>query len=123
MVRNEVHPSTVIFERKVLGNSGCFDNQQRYAEDLNFWLKVSVHNKMAILNEELVLAGAGKRTFGVSGLSANLQEMEKGFQKNLKEVLNQKRINLAEYFGYFLFYKLKFILRISRNLLLNLQGK
>lgn len=123
MVRNEIQPSTVIFKRKVLENSGFFDDLQRYAEDLNYWLRISKHNQIAILNKELVLAGAGKRTFGVSGLSADLQEMEKGFQKNLKEVLNQKRISFAEYTGYFIFYKIKYIVRISRNKFLNLQGK
>lgn len=123
MFRNETQPSTVIFKRKVLDNSGYFDDNQRYAEDLNYWLKVSEHNKMSILNEELVLAGAGKRTFGVSGLSANLKEMEKGFQKNLKEVLRTKRINCAEYVGYYLFYKLKYLVRISRNQFLKLQGR
>lgn len=123
MLRNEIQPSTVIFKRKVLENSGNFDNEQRYAEDLNFWLKVSEHHKMAILNKELVVAGSGKRTFGVSGLSANLKAMEKGFQKNLKEVLNQERINFIEYVGYFLFYKMKYMVRIGRNIMLNLQGK
>lgn len=123
MFRNETQPSTVIFKRKVLDNSGFFDDNQRYAEDLNYWLKVSEHNKMCILNEELVLAGAGKRTFGVSGLSANLNEMEKGFQKNLKEVLSVKRINFIEYIAYYLFYKLKYLVRVSRNQFLKLQGK
>ena len=123
MIRNEIQPSTVIFKRKVLENSGNFDNEQRYAEDLNFWLKVSEHHRMAILNKELVVAGSGKRTFGVSGLSANLKAMEKGFQKNLKEVLNQERINFIEYVGYFLFYKMKYMVRIGRNIMLNLQGK
>ena len=78
---------------------------------------------MYILNEELVLAGSGKRTFGVSGLSANLIEMEKGFQKNLKEVLALKRIKFVEYVGYFIFYRIKYIVRISRNQFLKLQGK
>lgn len=123
MLRNEIQPSTVIFKRKVLENSGNFDNEQRYAEDLNFWLKVSEYHKMAIINEELVVAGSGKRTFGVLGLSANLEAMEKGFQKNLKEVLNQERINFIEYVGYFLFYKMKYMVRIGRNIMLNLQGK
>ena len=123
MFRNETQPSTVVFKRKVLENSGLFDGNQRYAEDLNYWLKVSEHHKMYILNEELVLTGGGKRTFGVSGLSANLEEMEKGLQKNLKEVLSLKRINLAEYIGYFIFYKLKYFFRISRNQFLKVQGK
>lgn len=123
MFRNEVHPSTVIFNREILENTGYFDCDQRYAEDVNYWLKISKRNKMYILNEELIVAGDGKRTFGKSGLSANLPEMEKGFQKNLSEMLKLKRINTIDYGVYFIFYKLKFILRISRNLLLNLQGK
>lgn len=123
MIRNEVHPSTVVFKRAVLINAGYFNDDQRYAEDVNYWLKIAQHNKMYILDEELIIAGDGKRTFGKSGLSANLNEMEKGFQKNLSEMLKLKRINVIEYGIYFIFYKLKFILRISRNLLLNLQGK
>lgn len=123
LVRNETQPSTIIFKRKVLEYSGFFDANQRYAEDLNYWLKVSEFNKMYILNQELVLTGGGKRTFGVSGLSANLVEMEKGFQKNLKEVLKLKRIGFIEYIGYFIFYKVKYIFRINRNKILKLQGK
>ena len=123
MLRNEIQPSTVIFKRKVLDDSGFFDDVQRFAEDLNYWLKISRHNQIAILNEELVLAGGGKRTFGVSGLSANLKEMERGFQKNLKEVLNQKRINFAEYTGYLIFYKIKYTVRLVRNFYLNTQEK
>ena len=123
MFRNETHPSTVIFKRKVLDNSGYFAYDQKYAEDLNYWLKVSEHNKMFILNEELVLAGGGKRSFGVSGLSANLKEMEKGFQKNLKEMFSLNRINLTEYVLYFIFYKFKYMFRIFRNQYLKLLGK
>lgn len=78
---------------------------------------------MYILDEELVLAGGGKRTFGVSGLSANLPEMEKGFQKNLKEMLHVKRITRVEYFFYFVFYRIKFLIRLMRNKYLTLNGR
>jgi glycosyltransferase involved in cell wall biosynthesis len=123
MFRNETQPSTVLFKRKVLENTGFFDDLQRCAEDLNYWLKISKNNRMFILNEELLLAGDGKRSFGISGLSANLKEMEKGFQKNLKEMLTVKRINFGEYILYFLFYTLKYIFRIIRDKFLKLQGK
>ena len=123
LVRNESQPSTVIFKRKIIENGIYFNENQRYAEDLNYWLKVSEYNTMFILNEELVIAGNGKRTFGVSGLSSNLKEMEKGFQKNLKEMWQEKRIGFAEYILYFLFYKGKYIFRISRNQYLKLHGK
>ncbi len=123
MFRNEAQPSTVIFKRKIIENIGFFDDRQRYSEDLNYWLKISFQHKMYILDEELLLGGSGKRSFGVSGLSANLREMEKGFQKNLREMLDLKRINFVEYVLYYLFYKIKYIFRLSRNKILKLQGK
>lgn len=123
MFRNETQPSTVIFKRKVLENTGFFDELQRYAEDLNYWLKVSANNIMYLLNDELVLAGDGKRTFGISGLSANLPQMEKGFQKNLKETFDLNRITSLEYFIYRFFYKAKYIFRICRDQFLKLKGR
>ena len=115
MLRNEAPTPTVIFKVKVLQNTGFYIEDQRYAEDLNYWLRISENNSMFILNEGLVIAGDGKRSFGVSGLSANLSEMEKGFQQNLKQMLNSKRINQLEYVCYFVFYKFKYILRLIRN--------
>lgn len=123
MFRNEAQPSTVIFKKKILQNTGLFNDNQRYSEDLNYWLKISLKNKMYILNEELLLADSGKRSFGVSGLSANLVEMEIGFQRNLREMYHSKRINSVEFVLYFIFYKLKFLVRISRNQILNIFGQ
>ncbi|SFI61675.1 Glycosyltransferase involved in cell wall bisynthesis [Kaistella treverensis] len=123
LLRNEVQPSTVIFKTEILKKTSFFGENFRFAEDLNFWLKISEHCKMYILNEELILAGAGKRSFGVSGLSANLLEMEKGFQRNLKELLALKKIGFAEYGAYFAFYKMKFLVRIARNFYFKKQGR
>ena len=123
MFRNETQPSTVIFKTDILQNTGLFDEEQRYAEDLNYWLRIATLNRMFLLNEELVIAGAGKRSFGVSGLSANLYEMEKGFQKNLRDMYHSKRISFWEYLIYFAFYKVKYIFRISRNFYLKRRGE
>ncbi|MBH1960514.1 MAG: glycosyltransferase family 2 protein [Flavobacteriia bacterium] len=123
MLRNEAQPSTVIFKRKILENTGFFDPNQRYAEDINYWLNISVKNTMFILDEELVIAGGGKRTFGVSGLSANLAEMEKGLQKNLIEMWSKGRITRGEYFLYLIFFRIKFAIRVMRNKYLSVQGR
>lgn len=117
LFRNETQPSTVLFRGKILKTTGYFDKNQRYAEDVNYWLKISQNNKMYILNEELVLAGGGKRTFGFSGLSANLKEMHLGFIKNLKEMYCQKRINFLELMGYTVFYKIKYNILKIRSLM------
>ena len=123
MLRNEAQPSTVIFKRKILENTGFFDPNQRYAEDINYWLRISKNNIMYILDEELVIAGGGKRTFGVSGLSADLAEMEKGFQKNLREMLSNDRITRVEYVLYFIYFRIKFVIRVARSKYLSLQGR
>ena len=98
-------PSTVVFKRKILENTGFFNDDQRHAEDLNYWMKISQNNTMYILNESLLIADGGKRTFGVSGLSANLSAMEEGFQRNIKEMYAAKRINFIRYIFLKLFPK------------------
>ncbi|AZI67842.1 glycosyltransferase family 2 protein [Kaistella daneshvariae] len=123
MLRNEIQPSTVIFKTEILKKTGFFGENFRFAEDLNFWLRVSENCKMAILNEELIFAGDGKRSFGVSGLSANLVEMEKGFQRNLREIWAKKKIGFAQFAAYFVFYKMKFLVRLSRNFYFKFQGR
>ena len=114
LIRNIGQTPTVLFKRKILENTGYFDEKMRHAEDANYWLRISKKNGMFILNESLVVTGSGKKSFGESGLSANLREMEKGFQKNIKEIFLAKRINFVEYFCIVLFSKIKYLLRFFR---------
>jgi glycosyltransferase involved in cell wall biosynthesis len=123
LIRNEILAPTVMFKRKVFENTGFFDENQKHAEDVNYWMRVSLNNKMYILNESLVFVGGGKRTFGVSGLSANLSAMEKGFKKNLKEMYMLKNINSVQYLLLRLFYKAKYLLLLCRQFYYNLNTK
>ena len=106
--------STALFKRNVLDNTGFFDENQRYAEDANYWMRISEHNSMYLLPEKLVIAGNGKRGFGISGLSANLPEMEKGIQKNILEMYQSQRISYFQYVFYFVISKLKYWVRPFR---------
>ena len=106
--------STAIFKRKIFENTGFFDENQNYSEDANYWMRISDKNQMYLLPEKLVIAGNGKKSFGFSGLSANLKEMEKGIQKNIWEMYQTKRINFPEYLFYFVISKLKFAIRPLR---------
>lgn len=121
LLRNEAQPSTVIFKRKVLENTGFFNEDQRYAEDLNYWMKISKSNSMYILDESLLIADKGRRTFGVSGLSADLSAMEKGFQRNLKEMYDVKNINFIQYLLLKVFYKAKYLFLLTRTYYYNLK--
>lgn len=115
LIRNEITSPSVIFKKKVLENTGYFDENQHHAEDVNYWMKVSFNNKMYILNESLIIAGKGKRTFGVSGLSANLSGMEKGFRKNIEEMYSLKKINFFQYQILRIFYKAKYLFLLLRQ--------
>ena len=90
LIRNVGPTPTAIFRRKVLENTGYFDGNQRFAEDANYWLRVSENNKMFVLGESLVITGSGKKSFGESGLSGNLPAMEKVFKKILKKCFSEK---------------------------------
>lgn len=123
LIRNEAQPSTVIFKSKIIENTGYFDDNQRYAEDVNYWMKVSLKNKMYILDQSLVIVGKGERSFGVSGLSANLSEMRKGFSKNLYEMYKIKKISFIQYLGLRLFYRAKYLLLLGRQFYYNSNTK
>lgn len=115
LIRNIGQTSTVIFKQKIIKNTGLYDENQKFAEDANYWLRIAENNKMYVLGQSLVNTGNGKKSFGESGLSANLLEMEKGFQKNLKELFINEKITKSEYFVFYLFFKIKYIIRILRT--------
>ncbi len=117
LLRNEILVPSVILKREIIDKVGLFSENQRYAEDVNYWLRISRYYKMYISAHELVLAGGGKRTFGVSGLSANLKAMHQGFLSNLSYCSEQKWISKVEYWLYFVFYKLKYAVLQFRKLM------
>ncbi|SHG69577.1 Glycosyltransferase involved in cell wall bisynthesis [Chryseobacterium oranimense] len=101
--------STAIFKRKILENTGYFDEKQKYSEDANYWLRISLNNKMILLNQKLVITD---NDYGQKGLSSNFSEMELGVQKNIKEMFYLKKINVLEYLFFNFFSKIKYIRRI-----------
>lgn len=104
--------STAVFKKKILENTGYFDENQKYSEDANYWLRISLNNNMIILTDNLVLTGGGKPSVGFSGLSSNIKEMEAGVQKNILEMYKYNYINILEYAFFLFFSKVKYIKRM-----------
>ena len=104
--------STAIFKNEIIQNTGFFDENQKYSEDANYWLRISLNNKMILLSESLAITGGGKPSVGYSGLSSNVEGMERGVQKNLLEMYSNKHINIFEFIFYFNFAKLKYVKRM-----------
>lgn len=103
--------STAVFKRHIFEELGGFDENQRYSEDANYWMKIAKNFKMIIINEKLVLTGGGKPSVGHSGLSANINAMEDGVQKNIEEMRQLKYINFSSFLFFKIFSKLKFFVR------------
>ncbi len=110
--KNYFQPSTVIMKRKVFDSIGYFDENQKYAEEGNYFFRVSNLFNCYFLNEKLIIYGDGKSGFGVSGLSANLREMERGELKNLKFAFKNGWINILEYISSVIYSVLKYFRRI-----------
>ena len=110
--KNYFQPSTVIFKKEVFNSVGFFDESQKYAEEGNYFMRIAKIFKCVLLNEQLVHYGQGKGGFGVSGLSANLKEMQKGELRNLRYAYNNNYISLSKFMIAIVYSVLKYIRRI-----------
>ncbi len=112
MFKNYFQPSTVILKRDIVKKIGFFDENQRYAEEGNYFMRIADRFVCILLFEKVVLFDQGKRGFGESGLSANLKEMEKGELKNIKFAYKQRYISFYIYAIAVIFSILKYFRRI-----------
>jgi glycosyltransferase involved in cell wall biosynthesis len=110
--KNYFQPSTVLMKKSVVDKVGLFDETQKYAEEGNFFFRVSQEFNCYFYNKKLIMYGDGKTGFGESGLSANLKEMEKGELKNLKFAFKNNWISLGTYIIAVTFSVLKYFRRI-----------
>lgn len=112
LLKNFLSPPTVMMRNRVVSEVGLFDEDQKYAEEGNYWIRVCNKSNCYLLNESLVVTGDGKPSFGHSGLSANLWEMEKGELKNIALALRMKIINIFEFAFLYMYSLLKYIRRL-----------
>ncbi|MGJ1235754.1 glycosyltransferase family 2 protein [Sphingobacterium multivorum] len=104
--------STALFRKELITRIGFFDEEQRYSEDAQFWMRMAQNSNMIILNKVFVITGGGKPSVGYSGLSANLIEMEKGVQKNILDMYRLNYINYFEYIIFKMYSNLKYKIRL-----------
>ncbi|MEI2393117.1 glycosyltransferase family A protein [Priestia megaterium] len=106
-----VTPSAV-FKRNIIEELGFFDEERRYAEDGQYFMKICSEYNYYHLPVQMVTCGAGKPEFGHSGLSSNLKEMYVGNIENIKELLTNRKITKWFYLNLRVYYWLKYIRRI-----------
>lgn len=110
--KNYFQPSTVIMKRKVFEEIGYFDESQKYAEEGNYFIRIANRFHCYFCNRKVINYGDGKSGFGASGLSANLKEMHRGFNKNLKFAYENQLITLRQYILARILESIKYIRRI-----------
>lgn len=106
------HTSTALINKEIAIKANLYDETRTHAEDGDFWLRIASYCDLYVLNEDLVYTGGGKRSFGESGLSANMPKMYEGEILALKGAKKRKQINLFEYLGFYLWLTMKYYRRI-----------
>lgn len=106
------HTSTALIKKELLFLTKGYDEQRTHAEDGDLWLKISQYEDLYVLNENLVFTGAGKRSFGESGLSANMPKMYEGELLALNGALTRKQIHFFEYCLFYTWLSIKYLRRI-----------
>ncbi|WP_278620136.1 glycosyltransferase family 2 protein [Ectopseudomonas oleovorans] len=104
--------STVIVKRDFLIRVGLYNELQSHGEDCNLWLRLLKITPLWLLNQDLVLTGGGKRSFGISGLSANMVKMYKGEIYNLKAAFAFEQVNLFEFMIFRVYFWVKYLRRL-----------
>lgn len=105
-----VTPS-VIFRRKCLERVGYFNEDQGYAEDLEFFQRFFKNYNFYYLAEPVVSIGVNKKFYGQEGITSNIKEMHKGRQLDLKILYQEHLISKKFYLFMRTFNEVKFIRR------------
>ena len=106
------HTSTVLINKDLFLKVGLYDESRTHAEDGDLLLRIANYCTLFVLNESLVYTGDGKRSFGESGLSADMSKMFKGEVLALKGAKRRGQINTLEYFGFYIWLSTKYLRRI-----------
>lgn len=111
LYKNFFSTPTVVIKKSIVENVGYFDENQKFAEEGDYWIRICNKHQCYLLNESLVTTDE-KPYFGHSGLSGNIKEMEKGELKNLKMAYKIKVVNFFEYNFLRMYSILKYIRRV-----------
>lgn len=115
--------STALFRRKIYDDIGGYDENQRYGEDANYFMKICYAYNYYYLPKRLVVYDGGKPSFGYSGLSSNLKGMQDGVMKNIRELRSKKLISPLFYYFLLAFNNIKYVRRVLIVRIANIKRK
>lgn len=115
LFKNYFQTSTVIAKVDELIACGGFPEGRRYAEEGDLFMKIAAKHECILINDIVVDYSNGKAGFGVSGLSANLWEMELGELRNILAVWSRRDAQFTLIILAILFSLIKFCRRLLIN--------
>lgn len=75
----------LVFDKRIFDGDCYFPEDMTHAEEGIFFLTLAYKTGLYYVDLPLVLCGDGKRAFGVSGLSGNIEKMHHGVIKMIKK--------------------------------------
>jgi len=117
------HTSTALIKKDILLKVNLYDETRTHAEDGDLWLRIAQFCDLYVLNEDLVYTGGGKRSFGESGLSANLPKMYQGEILALRSARQRDQLGLLDYYLFYGWLTLKYFRRKVIVRLIHPKGK
>jgi glycosyltransferase involved in cell wall biosynthesis len=103
--------SSVVFRKSIVEKIGLYNENMRYAEDGEYWLRIAYNCGFFVIPDSLVITGGGKHDYGDSGLSGNLKKMHIGELKAIDSAYNMGAVTLFSYYLARLFGILKYMRR------------
>lgn len=111
---NRFDTSSTIIKRSIFKEVGFFNENQKYSEDYNLWLRIISTHQGGFLNQ-VVFDYDGNADVNENGLSGNLLEMEKGELRNFKELYKNNHISFIKWIFISFFSLLKYCRRVVKN--------
>lgn len=111
LYKNFFSTPTVMIKKSLVESVGFFDENQKFAEEGDYWIRICNTHQCYLLNESLVNTDE-KPYYGHSGLSGNIKEMEKGELKNIRTAYKLRIVNFAEYHFLRIYSIIKYIRRL-----------
>lgn len=102
---------TVIFKKDFFSELGGFNCDMKHGEDVDLWLRVARNKQLYYLEGCLTETGFGKRSFGESGLSSNLDAMHFGVISIINKAFLNRDINIIWKYTFISYEYVKFIRR------------
>jgi glycosyltransferase involved in cell wall biosynthesis len=111
--RSNLATPTIMFRKAIVEKTGLFDENMRFGEDFDYWLRIAHHCRFFVIPDSLIITGGGKYDYGESGLSSNLKEMYCGMLKAISNAYVVGAISWITCKISQIFAGLKYIRRLS----------